>query len=188
MITLVKVFRFIPVFAISAFIIACSAGNAEEYEIVGPASINPGNEIPAPSGDVVLIVSGDVTATNVGDTIQFDMKTLEKLGLVSYEVNDPWLLENITYSGVLLSDLLEVANASDTATEVFATALDGYAIPIPLSEIEAWPIIIATHSNGAYMTIENSGPTRIIFPYDDYDNITNARNMSVWNLESLDVR
>lgn len=188
MITLVKVIRFIPVFVISAFIIACGAGNADEYEIVALASINPGDEIPTPSGDVVLIVSGDVAAINVGDTIQFDMNTLEKLGLVSYEVSDPWLQENITYSGVLLSDLLEVANASDTMTEVFATALDGYAIPIPVSEIEAWPILIATQSNGAHMTIESSGPTRIIFPYNRHDNITNARNMSVWNLESLDVR
>jgi hypothetical protein len=116
------------------------------------------------------------------------MNTLEKLGLVSYEVSDPWLLENITYTGVLLSDLLEVANTSDTITEVFATALDGYAIAIPVSEISAWPVLIATQSNGAHMSIENSGPTRIIFPYDQHDDITGARNMSVWNLESLDVR
>lgn len=188
MIALVKILRIIPVFVLSAFIIACGADNPVEYEIVAPASINPGDEIPTPSGDVVLIVSGDVAATNVGTTLQFDMNTLEKLGLVSYEVNDPWLLENITYSGVLLSDLLEVANASDTMTEVFATALDGYAIAIPVSEISAWPVLIATQSNGAHMTIENSGPTRIIFPYDQHNDITDARNMSVWNLESLDVR
>lgn len=188
MITLVKVIRIIPVFVLSAIIIACGASNADEYEIVVPASINPGDKIPTPSGDVVLIVSGDVTATNVDGVIEFDMNTLEKLGLVSYEVSDPWLQENVTYTGVLLSDLLEVVNASDTMTEVFATALDDYAIPIPVSEIEAWPILIATQSNGAYMTIENSGPTRIIFPYDRHDNITDARNMSVWNLESLDVR
>jgi hypothetical protein len=88
----------------------------------------------------------------------------------------------------LLSDLLEVANASATVTDVFATALDDYAISIPASEIEAWPILIATQSNGTYMSIETNGPTRIIFPYDRHDDITDARNMSVWNLESLDVR
>jgi hypothetical protein len=188
MIALVKILRIMPVFILSAFTIACGSENQAEYEIVASAAINPGDEIPTPSGDVVLIVSGDVTNTNVGDTIQFDMNTLEKIGLVSYEVSDPWLLENITYTGVLLSDLLKVANASDTMTEVFASALDGYAISIPLSEIEAWPVLVATQSNGAHMAVENSGPTRIIFPYDSHDDITYARNMSVWNLESLDVR
>lgn len=188
MIALVKTLRFIPVFVLSAIIIACEADNPVEYDIVAPPSINPGDEIPTPSGDVVLIVTGDVTATNIGDTIQFDMNTLEKLGLVSYEVSDPWLQEDITYTGILLSDLLEVANASDTMTEVFATALDGYAIAIPVSEIRRWPVLIATQSNGAHMTIENSGPTRIIFPYDQHDEIIDARNMSVWNLESLDIR
>ncbi len=188
MITLLKLFRIIPVFVLSAFIIACGAGNAVEYDIVVPASINPGDEIPTPSGEVILIVSGDIAATNVSGTIEFDMNTLEKLGLVSYEVSDPWLQEKVTYTGVLLSDLLEVANASATLTDVFATALDDYAISIPASEIEAWPILIATQSNGAYMSIENNGPTRIIFPYDRHDDITDARNMSVWNLESLDVR
>jgi hypothetical protein len=38
------------------------------------------------------------------------------------------------------------------------------------------------------MTIENSGPTRIIFPYDLHDDVTAARNMSVWNLESLEIK
>jgi hypothetical protein len=37
------------------------------------------------------------------------------------------------------------------------------------------------------MTIETSGPTRIIFPYELHNDITAARNMSVWNLESLEI-
>lgn len=159
-----------------------------EYDIVSPATLKPGDEIPGPVGDVILIVSGDIKATNVDSALNFDMDTLEKVGLVSYEVSDPWLREDIIYTGVLLTDLLNVVEASSEMTEVFASALDGYAIPIPNSEIETWPILIATRSNGAYMTIENSGPTRIIFPYNHHDDITAARNMSVWNLESLEVR
>ena len=188
MISLVRVYRIIPVFVLSAFLIACGGSNSDEYEIVVPATINPGDEIPTPFGDVILTITGDISNTNVGNTVQFDMNTLEKLGLVSYEVNDPWLLEQVTYTGVLLSDLLKVVDASDSMTEVFASALDGYEIPIPVSEIEDWPVLIATQSNGSHMSIENSGPTRIIFPYDSHNDITDARNMSVWNLESLDIR
>jgi hypothetical protein len=167
----------------------CNSGKETSiYEVVTPASISPGDAIPAPTNEIVLNVSGQISGTNVGNALAFDMKTLEKLRLVKYEVDDPWLKEKVTYSGVLLSDLLEVAGAPDTVTEVIAFALDGYAAPIPVSEIESWPVLVATQSNGAHMTIETSGPTRIIFPYDLHDDVTAARNMSVWNLERLEVR
>jgi len=175
---------------ISGLLVAgCNIGkDTSTYEVVTPASISPGDAIPAPTNDVVLTLSGQISGTNVGDTLAFDMETLEKLRLVKYEVDDPWLHEKVMYSGVLLSDLLEVAGAPDTMTEVMALALDGYAAPIPISEIKSWPVLVATQTNGAHMTIETSGPTRIIFPYDVHNDVTAARNMSVWNLESLEVR
>ena len=168
----------------------CSSGKdiSSMYEVVTPASISPGDVIPAPTNEVVLTLSGQISGANVGGALVFDIDTLEKLRLVKYDVDDPWLQEKVTYSGVLLSDLLEVAGAPDTVTEVMAFALDGYAAPIPVSEIESWPVLLATQSNGAHMTIETSGPTRIIFPYDVHNDVTAARNMSVWNLESLEVR
>jgi hypothetical protein len=168
---------------------SCSiGGNKQAYEVVEPGSISPGDAVPPPASEPVLTVSGEVSVTNQADTLTFDVSTLEKLRLVKYEVNDPWLQEEVTYTGVLLSDLLEVAGAPDTVSEIRAFALDGYAAQIPVSEIESWPVLLATRSNGAHMTIENSGPTRIIFPYDLHDDVTAARNMSVWNLESLEIR
>jgi hypothetical protein len=52
----------------------------------------------------------------------------------------------------------------DSASSVRITALDDYQVDIPFAEIEKWPILLATRMNGEYMSIENSGPTRIIFP------------------------
>ncbi|KPK10230.1 MAG: hypothetical protein AMJ56_08540 [Anaerolineae bacterium SG8_19] len=174
---------------IALILVGCSlGGDSSIYEVVEPGSISPGDAVPAPANDVVLTVSGDISVTNVDDTLAFDLDTLEKLKLVEYQVDDPWLKERVTYTGVLLSDLLEVAGAPDTVREVMALALDGYAAPIPVTELESWPVLVATQSNGEHMTIENSGPTRIIFPYDLHSDVTAARNMSVWNLETLEIR
>ena len=179
-------FLFVAMFV---FLVASSACTEEqEFDTLSEASIGPGDDIPPPAGPVVLTVSGDIASSNADGVVDFDMNTLEQLGLVGYAVEDPWLHQTVTYSGILLSDLLEVVNASDTMTEVFAVALDGYSVPIPVKEFEDWPVLIATQANGSYMSIENSGPTRIIFPYDNHSNITEARNMSVWNLESIEVR
>ncbi len=178
----------IPIILLLILVGCSSGGDTPIYKVVEPGSIAPGDAVPAPTNEVVLTVSGEISVTNLGDTLAFDLDTLEKLRLVQYAVDDPWLKEEVTYTGVLLSDLLEVAGAPETVEEVRATALDNYAAPIPVSEIEAWPVLLATQSNGEHMTIANSGPTRIIFPYNLHNDITAARNMSVWNLERLEIK
>jgi hypothetical protein len=177
-----------PIF-FTLLLVGCRSGGGDSiYEVVRPGSTAPGDAVPAPKNEVVLTISGDISVTNVDDTLAFDIDTLEKLKLVRYQVNDPWLKQDITYTGVLLSDLLAVAGSPDTVKEIVALAMDGYVAPIPVSEMESWPVLLATQSNGVYMTIENSGPTRIIFPYDLHSDVTAARNMSVWNLERLEVQ
>ena len=167
---------------------ACGGQDAAAYETVAPANINAGSAIPAPADNVVLIISGNITITNVDDTLVFDMATLEKLGLVKYTVNDPWLQSEVAYTGILLADLLKYAGSPDSVTAVEVVALDGYAAEIPISEVQEWPVLLATQADGQHMTIENNGPTRVIFPYDSHSDITAARNMSVWNVERLEVK
>jgi hypothetical protein len=183
-----KGLSFLVVIAAVVLVGCNTSTEAQIYEVVSPGTIAPGDEVPPPEGEVVLTMTGGISETNEGDTLVFDMETLEKVGLVTYEVSDPWLQDNVFYTGVLLSDLLQVAGVDDTATEVNALALDGYAAPIPFTELEMWPVLLATQVAGSYMSIENNGPTRIIFPYDLLDDITAARNMSVWNMEILEVR
>jgi hypothetical protein len=163
--------------------VACQRQPALAPETVSAATIKAGDPIPAPAEAVILSLSGPDNKE-----VTLDLPTLEKVGLVKYTVTDPWLESQITYTGVLLSDLLKVAGVADDATTVKVVALDDYAADIPIEEINKWPILIATQADGEYLTIENNGPTRIIFPYDTYPDITAARNMSVWNLEGLEIK
>ena len=122
-------------------------GCSSDYDVVEQGSISPGDAVPAPANEVVLTLTGEISVTNFDDSLAFDINTLEKLRLVEYDVDDPWLHEKVTYRGVLLSDLLKVAGTPDTVEEVMASALDGYAAPIPISEIptltvSAMPVIV----------------------------------------------
>lgn len=166
---------------------ACGGSNAA-YETVREGTLAAGDAVPAPTGEVILTITGDISNTNQGDTLAFDMETLESLELVRYTVADPWQQMEVAYTGVLLADLLAVAGAGEGATAVNVIALNDYAYEVPISETDEWPVLVATQSNGEYMTIENTGPTRIIFPYDTYDDISAARNMSVWNIGSMEVK
>lgn len=186
MINRALVFTFAMIFLV--LLAACGGQDTAAYETVAPADISAGDTIPMPAEDVVLTISGNITITNLDDTLAFDMPTLEKLGLVKYTVNDPWLQTEVSYTGILFADLLKYAGAPDSVTAVEAIALDGYAAEVPISEVQEWPVLLATQADGQHMTIENNGPTRVIFPYDSHSDITAARNMSVWNVERLEVK
>ena len=160
------------------------------YEVVAPADIHRGDGVPRPTGEIVLTLFGAITAQNVDDALAFDMETLERLGLVRYEVHDPWLDAEVTYTGVLMSDLLDVARPSASATVIRVVALDDYEVDVEVADVWKWPILLATQADGEYMSVANGGPTRIVFPYDDFPEIdqVDTRNLWVWNVERMEVR
>ncbi len=170
---------------------ACGGEASPVYETVVPTSLNPGSAIPNPTEEVILTLSGDISVKNAGATLAFDMPTLERLGLVKYTIADPWLNNtDVAYTGVLMSDLLKFAGASDSATNIHMVALDDYAVDIPLTDTNKWPILLATRADGEYMTVDNSGPTRIIFPFDAYSEIDKAayKVLMIWNLKDMEIQ
>ena len=169
---------------------ACGGQGAALYETVAPAAIRAGEAIPAPAGEVVLTVTGDISAENSDDGLAFDLATLEKLGLVKYTVPDPWLNADIEYTGVLMSDLLAAAGASDSATTVQLTAIDDYQVSIAIADIKKWPVLLATQSNGDHMAIDAGGPTRIAFPYNQFPEIDQLayKDFWIWSITDMEVR
>lgn len=171
-----------------ALLLLTACQKSPSYEMVSAATLTAEDVIPAPTEEVILTLSGDLATKNEGDTLIFDMPTLEQLGLVKFTINDPWQETQVEYTGVLMSDLLEVAGASESATEVTITALDGYAPTVPIEEFRTHRVILATRSNGEYMTAEELGPTRIIFQYDDHPNSDEAKIYSVWQVASMEIK
>jgi hypothetical protein len=185
-----KTFRFVILFVMVISLVACSGQPKTIYEEVSPAALKPGDAIPAPTGEVILTVTGNISAKNNGDTLELDMATLEKFGLVTYDIDDPWTKTTVNYSGVLLSDFLKIIGASTAAENIHIVALDDYAVDLTITEVQKWPVLIAIQSNGEYMTVAENGPTRIIFPFGRYSNIDVVlyQDLSIWNIKSIEVQ
>ena len=180
-----------PVLAAVLALLMSACGSAKDtgYEVVAPASIGLTEAIPSPSQKVVLSISGQVATKNTADSLELDMSTLEKLGLVKYQVHDPWLKQTFTYTGVLMSDLLKYAGASQSARSVHMVALDDYQVDIPIADIEMWPILLATRANGEFMNVDNYGPLRIIYPYGSHSiDPVSHNDLWIWSLKSIEVR
>lgn len=170
-------------------LVACGTAPATDagYTLIKAGSIQPGDPPPPPAGTVLLTLTGKIGMTNVEDRLEFDMETLEQIGLVEYTVDDPHLVETVTYQGVLLEQLLAVAQIPPDATELQATAVDDYQTIIPLSVLQ-WPVMIATIRDGERMPLTAKGPLQIAFPSTlDIDPIV-YDPMWVWHLEALEVR
>src|SRR5215813_3426425 len=112
-----RVIRFLLV--IIPLLAACSPAATAvptTYTTVSEATLKSGEVIPAPKGEVVLTVDGMISQTNVSDALQFDLPTLESLGVVQYDVDDPFAKKKVVYDGVLLSQVLKAAGADANAT------------------------------------------------------------------------
>ena len=192
-----QIFRFFLLAGLASALVACggsgtsTTADADEpiYTRVSEATLSAGDDIPVPEGDVILTVTGNIGTTNVDESVEFDMATLESLGEVEYEVTDPFIEEDVVYRGVLMTDLLAVLQVPDDATALSVTALDEYSADIPLEELTERPVILALQADGEYMSIADRGPSRVIFPYNDFEYDTEVVNTYwVWQIADAEVQ
>jgi hypothetical protein len=186
--------RTLSLFAAACLVLVVSAGcgggeRAFEPELVSRASLAQTDLVPRPLGEPVLVISGAIRNPNEGRQLSLDLRTLERLPLVRYRVRDPFVKREVVYTGVLLSDLLEFARVPGGASELRMTALDDYEATIAVSDVDRWPILLATRSDGQRMSVAKGGPTRVVFPYDQYE-IDHGRYDAqwIWSVKTIAVR
>jgi hypothetical protein len=161
------------------------------FTTVSQAALKKGDSIPVPKDDVILTVTGLTETRNVeaDKSIQMDLKTLESIGLVEYTVTDPFERKEITYRGVMMSDLLDVMQVSSTAKTLHMVALNDYSIDVPLEDMRKYPVIFALQADGEYMPVSTRGPAMLVYPYDDFTFDQSIYNdYWIWQIASIDVR
>ncbi|MBY6068413.1 molybdopterin-dependent oxidoreductase [Leisingera aquaemixtae] len=140
-----------------------------------------------PSGEVVLTVSGAPKTDNAGGAAQFDLAMLEGLGAVEFETSTIWTQGVQHFEGVPLDQLVDRLDI--TGTTLRATAINDYAVDIPLSDaVEGGPII-AYKLNGEEMSVRDKGPLWIVYPYDSKTEYQSevVYSRSIWQLDRIEV-
>jgi hypothetical protein len=127
--------------------------------------------------------------TGAGDDIKIHM-TLEDLDAFSqteFTTSTIWTDGDIQFSGVSLKMLLTHLNVKgDTLT---MTALNDYAVAMPVADLTEDAPIIATRMNGAVMPVRDKGPFWVVYPYDDNALFSTETNYtrSIWQLNRLHI-
>lgn len=148
-------------------------------------TLAPSDPVPAPTGPVVLTMS-NVDHPNVGDTLQFDMETLERLGTVGYTSYDRQAQgRDVAFTGPLLSTVLEAAGVHQAVLHF--GAINDYTVDIPVSDTKYAPIL-ATRADGKRMDVANYGPLRVVYPTSGArldPTVYDAR--WIWQLTTIDA-
>jgi hypothetical protein len=149
----------------------------------------PAQALDAPSGKVVLTVTGQITVRNTPDGAIFDMAMLEKLPQTSFHTKTPWYPEPRKFTGVRLRDLLAALGAQGRSS-VSAAALNDYRSVIPAEDWTDYDVLIAWHLDDQPMLVRDKGPLVVIYPFDAHAKLRTAvrYGRAVWQLKALDVR
>ncbi len=143
--------------------------------------------LPAPSGKVLLTVSGSIKNHNHGDLAQLDREMIEALGLVALQTATPWYAGVMKFEGVPMAKLLEYVGAF--GKDVTAYALNDYSTTIPASDFDEFRVILALKRNGNYMPVNDKGPLFIVYPFDSDPQLQQQKYYSraAWQVARLVV-
>lgn len=152
------------------------------------APVFAADPLPAPTGDVILTVSGAIDVTNTEGAAALDLDMLRAMSPVTVETTTIWTDGVQTFTGVPLNVLLDRLGANGTI--IAASALNDYTVEIPASDAVDGGPILAYEANGTPLSVRDKGPLWIIYPYDS-NSAYQAEviySRSIWQLARLDVR
>ncbi|TCL08099.1 hypothetical protein BXY66_0132 [Shimia isoporae] len=139
------------------------------------------------TGDVILTVSGKISAKNADGTATFDIESLRALPAQTVSTTTIWTEGVHVFTGVPLALLLDKLGSSGSTLR--ASAINDYTVEIPVADLAPQAPILAYEMDGAPMHRRDKGPLWIIYPYDsspDYQTSI-VYSHSVWQLDRLEI-
>lgn len=147
----------------------------------------PALALDAPSGKVILTITGKIADKNTADTATFDLAMLEKLPQQTFTAMTPWDTHPIKFTGPLLRDVLAAAKASGTTIK--AAAINDYKTSIPMDDAKKFDMILAHKMNGESIPVRTKGPLFIVYPFDSKPELRSATyyDRSAWQLKAMNI-
>jgi hypothetical protein len=173
-------------------IAACGGGGSGEetaadstarFRTVAKASISSGVAVPAPQGKPVLTVKGPGVTANAPAGLSFDLATIERLGLVELNIYEPFDKKRMSFTGVELGHVAEVAGLPKTAG-LHLVALDDYQVDFSPEQLRARGALLATRMDGKPIPIAKGGPIRVVFADDS--KLGKDTNLWIWSVVTIE--
>lgn len=107
--------------------------------------------------------SAALTVAGPDGVTTYSPSQLEAMGAMRLVTTTPWREEAAAFDGVLLSDVLAAHGLLD-ASAIRVIAENDYAVTIPATVWQNWPVLVATRVNGKAHTRRERGPIQFVLP------------------------
>ena len=157
---------------------------AAAFLVAAPASAQ---DLPSPTGEVILTVSGAIQNTNSGDTAVFDLEMLKALEQGEIVTSTPWYEGPRTFTGPLGSAFIEAVGA--TGTMMRFTAINDFVSEIPVEDFTDLHVVMATEIDGEVISVRDRGPIFVMYPFDDNPELKNRtyQARAVWQVKTIEI-
>lgn len=115
--------------------------------------------------------------------ISADLASLDALPQQTVTTYEPFVKENVTFTGVGFADLLDAVDA--TGDSVTVHALDNYERRLDVAVLREPGVLLATREEGQEIPISKGGPVRLIFP--DTSDAGADESLWVWSVDRIIV-
>jgi hypothetical protein len=142
----------------------------------------------ADEAPAILTISGAIGASNQDGKFVLDRGTLEAMKMSVVKTETPWTDGMVTFEGVSLRSLLDLADAKGKV--IHAVALNDYAVDIPVEDSANLKVIVAYRMNGETMRVRDKGPLWLIYPLSDDPALRSeaTHNKMIWQIKALEIR
>lgn len=135
------------------------------FQVFGLLALPARSDCPAPPrGAVLLSISGRIACLPDAGPLPLDLAALAGLPHHEFVTSTLWTRGSARYSGVLLLDLLLSLCAEGRAVSLWSVTYD-HAL-LSAEDIGPRGPLLATSANGRPLTLRDTGPVWLIYPYD----------------------
>jgi len=161
-------------FGLFVFIVVCSAAQSAN--------------LPEPTGEVILTVTGNIAYTNSDKGAQFDVAMLKEFELITKRIDTPWSKRGAQFNGVLTRELLQLVGAEGSWAR--ASAANDYQVNIPLTDLTQFDTLLAMRMDGEQLTLRDYGPLWLLYSEDHRPKLADSvlQSRMIWQLESLHIK
>ncbi|WP_119299679.1 molybdopterin-dependent oxidoreductase [Dongia deserti] len=136
----------------------------------------------------LLTISGEIGSGNQDGKLVLDRGAFEAMPMSIVKTETPWTEGMVTFEGVPLKALLDLAAANGET--IHAVALNDYAVDIPVGDSANPKVIVAYRMNGQTMRVRDKGPLWLIYPLSDEPSLrTEATHTKmIWQIKAFEIR
>nr|WP_320135699.1 hypothetical protein [uncultured Amphritea sp.] len=152
---------------------------ASTFSVAAPLS--------APSGPVILTISGTIEHTQDGQTAKLDLATLQALESDTFEMQTRWSNSLHRYHGPRLSAILNYVGAQ--GSHIRLTALNDYSVEFKRQYMSQYEPIVAWSEDGKQLSIREKGPLWLMIPHHKFPELNSEINTGrmIWQLSKIEI-